>query len=294
MNNKFKGALMGLIVGDALGAPFEGMSGSEIEFNSKMENGGPNNIRAGQWTDDSSMALCLAESLIKDGFNLNSQMDRYVKWFENGYLSSKKRAFGIGRNTSLAITDYIKENKLPPQRENAAGNGSIMRLAPIPMYYINNYDKTVYYSGKSSLTTHNNIMAIDSCKYLGAFIFHAINGKSKDYLLNDLYKNMDLDERVLDRVNGNYKTKEMKDISSDAFVLNTLEASLWSFNNSDGYESAVDLAINLGGDTDTTAAVTGQMAGSFYGINNIPKDWINKLAKKELILSLIRGLKQNF
>ena len=284
---------MGLVVGDALGAPFEGISSTEIEFNSKMEGGGLNNIRAGQWTDDSSMALCLAESLIKDGFNLQSQMNRYVKWFNDGYLSSKKKAFGIGRNTSLAITDYIQNNNFPPQRENAAGNGSIMRLAPIPMYYINNFDKTIYYSGKSSLTTHNNIMAIDSCKYLGAFIFNAINGKNKEYLINGLFKNLDIDERVFERVKGNYKTKDLSEIKSDAFVLNTLEASLWCFYNSNDYKSAVSLAINLGGDTDTTASVTGQMAGSFYGIDDIPKNWINKLAKKELILSLIRGLKQN-
>ncbi|MDZ7671941.1 MAG: ADP-ribosylglycohydrolase family protein [Halanaerobiales bacterium] len=148
MEDKFKGALMGLIVGDALGAPFEGMKSKNIKFDNKMESGGPHNIRAGQWTDDSSMALCLAESLIKDGFDLESQMNRYVKWFENGYLSSKKKSFGIGSNTSLAITDFIQKNELPPQREKAAGNGSIMRLAPIPMYYINNYDKTVYYSAK--------------------------------------------------------------------------------------------------------------------------------------------------
>ncbi len=292
MEDKFKGALMGLIVGDALGAPFEGMKSKNIKFDNKMESGGPHNIRAGQWTDDSSMALCLAESLIKDGFDLESQMGRYVKWFENGYLSSKKKSFGIGSNTSLAITDYIQKKELPPQREKAAGNGSIMRLAPIPMYFINNYDKTVYYSAKSSITTHNNIMAIDSCKFLGAFIYYAINGKDKDFLIGDLYKNMDLDERVLDRVKSDFKNMERIDINSDAFVLNTLEASLWCFYNSDDYESAVKLAVNLGEDTDTTAAVTGQMAGSFYGSSSIPKDWINKLAKKELILSLIRGLKQ--
>ncbi|MDZ7671942.1 MAG: ADP-ribosylglycohydrolase family protein [Halanaerobiales bacterium] len=135
-------------------------------------------------------------------------------------------------------------------------------------------------------------MAIDSCKFLGAFIHYAINGKDKNFLIGDVYKNMDLDERVLDRVKGDFKNKDRKDINSDAFVLNTLEASLWCFYNSDDYESAVKLAVNLGGDTDTTAAVTGQMAGSFYGSSSIPKDWINKLAKKELILSLIRGLKQ--
>ncbi|MGM0446191.1 MAG: ADP-ribosylglycohydrolase family protein [Bacillota bacterium] len=292
MEDKFKGALMGLIVGDALGAPFEGMKKNNIEFDNKMESGGVNNIRAGQWTDDSSMALCLAESLIKDGFDLESQMDRYVKWFENGYLSSKKKSFGIGSNTSLAITDFIEKNELPPQRENAAGNGSIMRLAPIPMYYINNYDKTVYYSAKSSITTHNNIMAIDSCKFLGALIYYAINGKDKEFLINEVYKNIDLDERVLDRVKGDFKNKEYNDINSDAFVLNTLEASLWCFYKSDDYASAVNFAINLGGDTDTTAAVTGQMAGAYYGSSSIPKDWINKLAKKELILSLIRGLKK--
>jgi|AntRauTorcE11897_2_1112592.scaffolds.fasta_scaffold23359_2 ADP-ribosyl-[dinitrogen reductase] hydrolase len=224
------------------------------------------------------MALCLAESLIKNGFDLESQVDRYVRWFENGYLSSKKKSFGIGSNTSLAITDFIQKNDLPPQSEKAVGNGSIMRLPPVPMYYINNYDKTVYYSAKSSITTHNNIMAIDSCKFLGAFIYHAINGKNKDFLIGEVYKNMNLNGRVLNRVEGDFKNMEIIDIKSDEFVLNTLEASLWCFYNSDDYESAVKLEVNLGGDTDTTAAVTGQMAGSFYGSSSIQKDWIDKLA----------------
>lgn len=293
MENKFKGALLGLIVGDALGAPFEGMSGDNIEFKGKMQGGGPHNISAGQWTDDSSLALCLAESLIKDGFDLKSQLKRYSSWFKDGYLSSKDRAFGIGRNTSISITDYIQEGILPPERERAAGNGSIMRLAPVPLYFINNYKKTIYYSAKSSRATHNNPMAVDSCKFLGSFIFNAIHNKNKNYLINENFKDLELDDRVLKtvRISNNKLTKE--DINPDAFVLNTLQASLWSFNNSDSFKSAVIKAVNLGGDTDTIAAVTGQMAGSYYGSDNIPDKWVNRLAKKELIMSMIRGLKQS-
>ncbi|HKL12397.1 MAG TPA: ADP-ribosylglycohydrolase family protein [Halanaerobiales bacterium] len=293
MRDRFKGALLGLIVGDALGAPYEGSPRDSVYFQGEMRGGGPHKISAGHWTDDSSMALCLAESLIKDGFDLKSQLSKYANWFQNGYLSSKERSFGIGRNTSLSITDYIKDKSIPPQREMAAGNGSIMRLAPVPMYFFNNFNKAVYYSGKSSKATHNNPMAIDTCKLLGAFIYYALEGKEKKYLINNTYKNLDLDENVLERVQGDYKNKTKDQINSDGFVLNTIEASLWAFYNSKSFEEAVTIAINLGGDTDTIAAVTGQMAGAFYGSSEIPDEWINKLAKKELIMSLIRGLYQS-
>ncbi|MFO7814441.1 MAG: ADP-ribosylglycohydrolase family protein [Halanaerobiales bacterium] len=293
MENKFKGALLGLIVGDALGARYEGMSGDNINFKGKMKGGGPHNISAGQWTDDTSLALCLAESLIKDGFDLESQLARYAKWFKDGYLSSKDRAFGIGRNTSISITDYIQNEILPPAREDAAGNGSIMRLAPVPMYFINSYKKTVHYSGKSSLATHNNPMAVDSCKYLGSFIFYSIHNKDKNFLINESYKGLELDNRVLKTLNISYDKLAEDEINPDGFVLNTLKASLWSFYNSDSFETAMIKAVNLGGDTDTIAAVTGQMAGSYYGSIEILEKWINKLAKKELIMSMIRGLKQS-
>jgi len=293
MRDRFKGALLGLIVGDALGAPYEGAPRSSVNFEGEMEGGGPHSIAAGQWTDDTSLALCLAESLIKDGFDLKSQLSKYANWFQNGYLSSKERAFGIGRNTSLSITDYIQDDTLPPKREMAAGNGSIMRLAPVPMYFFNNLKKTIHYSGESSKATHNNPMDIDSCKYLGAFIYHAIAGKEKDFIINNTHQELDLDKNVLERVEGDFKEKTAAQIVSDGFVLNTLEASLWAFYNSDNFEEAVTKAINLGGDTDTTAAVTGQMAGAFYGNTEIPDRWVNKLAKKELIMSLIRGLYQS-
>ncbi len=292
MKDKFVGAFLGLIVGDALGAPYEGMQRGEFQFNGELKRVGPDNIKAGQWTDDSSMALCLAESLIDDGFNLKSQLNKYAEWFEHGHLSSKERAFKIGRNTSLAITDFIKKSTLPPEREYAAGNGSLMRLAPVPLYFCNDFDKAVYYAKMSSLSTHNNIMAADSCKFLGAFIYHALKNKSKEYLLESSFKKLDLDKRVLDKVKGNYKFKEKKDIISDAFVLNTLEASLWSFYQTDNFAAAIKKAINLGGDTDTVAAVTGQMAGAFYGRKEILNKWINNLVKKKMIIQIITKLYQ--
>lgn len=292
MEDKFKGTLLGLIVGDALGAPYEGFPRNSFQFEGEMQGGGPHDIVPGQWTDDSSLALCLAESLIKDGFSLNNQLARYAKWYQEGYLSSKENSFGVGRNTSISISEYIEKGILPPKRENAAGNGSIMRLAPVAMYFFNNFNKTVHYAGKSSLATHNNPMAVDSCKYLGAIIYKALEGKGKEKLLDSTYQELDLDDRVLKRVSGDYKEKSKEDIVSDAFVLNTLEASLWSFYNSSNFASAMDLSINLGGDTDTIAAVTGQIAGAYYGADSIPEKWVNKLTKKELIMSMIRGLYQ--
>lgn len=292
--DKAAGAFFGLLVGDALGAAVEFKKRDTFKKVTEMRGGGPHGLEAGYWTDDSSMALCLAESLSEKGYDPKDQLLRYLKWYRDGYLSSTGRCFDIGANTARSL-EYFEENKkLPPQKDRAAGNGSLMRLSPVPIYFRDDFKRAVKYSGQSSLTTHNNRMAVDSCRYFGGLLQQFINARIemdafKDKVLKDTAVDLDLDERVIMAVNGAFK-KERNEIKSDGFVINTLEAGLWSFLKSNSFKETVLLAANLGDDADTVAAVSGQLAGAYYGFNQIPEQWVNKLAKLELLKTTFEKL----
>jgi len=165
-----------------------------------------------------------------------------------------------------------------------------MRLAPVPMYYRNNYEKAVYYSGKSSLSTHNNPLAIDACRFFGGLLQQAIQGESKESLLNGRACKLNLVNEVQNIAAGSYREKDIDQISSGGFVLHTLEASLGAFYRTDSFKEAVLKAVNLGDDADTVGAITGQLAGAYYGLNNIPDKWVSGLAYKDYIFSLINRL----
>ncbi|CCU81153.1 ADP-ribosylglycohydrolase family protein [Halanaerobium saccharolyticum subsp. saccharolyticum DSM 6643] len=292
-NNAF-GVFFGLIIGDALGAAVEFKARDTFEKLTDMRAGGPHGLDAGYWTDDSSMALCLAESLTEKDFNLEDQLQRYIKWYKEGYLSSTGNCFDIGNITANSLEHYEKNGELPPARERAAGNGSLMRLAPVPIYYRNDFKEAVKYSGKSSLTTHNNQMAIDSCRYLGALIQQFINSRFKVEafkikVIKETALDINLNDEVLGAINGSFE-KHRDEIKSTGFVIHTLEASLWSFLNTDSFDEAVLLAANLGDDADTVAAVTGQLAGSYYGFNSIPEKWIDKLVHYPLLKDIAEKL----
>ena len=293
--NKFSGALIGLAIGDALGAAVEFMPRGTFERVTGMRGGGPHNLEPGYWTDDTSMALCLAESLIEAGFDLELQLDKYVKWYKEGCLSSIGECFDIGINTAHSLENYDKTGELPPEKENAAGNGSLMRLAPVPIYYRNSFQKAVEYSGESSLTTHNNKMAIDACRFAGGLIQKFINSNNntdtyKKNEIIDIAEKLSLNIRVYKAISGTLTKKSEAEISSDGFVINSLEASLWSLANSNSFKEAVLKAVNLGHDADSVGAITGQFAGSLYGKSDIPESWIQKLALKDKIFEIIDDL----
>ena len=292
---KFSGTLLGLAIGDALGAAVEFMPRGVFKKVTGMRGGGPHNLDPGYWTDDTSMALCLAESLIESGFDLKDQLDKYLKWYQEGYLSSTGSCFDIGINTAHSLDNYDKTRELPPKKERAAGNGSLMRLAPVPMYYRNSFQKAVKYSGESSLTTHNNIMAVDACSFAGGLIQQFINlnnnpAVSKAEVIKSTAEQLSLDSRVIGAITGALAKDSDSEISSDGFVINSLEASLWSFVNTNTFETAVLKAVNLGHDADTVGAITGEIAGAFYGRDNIPESWIQQLALKDKIFEIIDDL----
>ncbi len=289
----YKGCLLGLAVGDVLGATLEFQPPGSFEPITDMVGGGMFNLAPGQWTDDTSMALCLAENLIiRKGFDLKDQMERYVRWFREGHLSCTEGCFDIGNTVHNALLRF--ENTGDPRsgstEERSAGNGSIMRLAPVPMFYANNPTKAIERSGKSSLTTHALKVCVDACRYFGGLIVGALNGVAKEDILSERYRpdgrkwrKNELAPEIDEIASGSFKRREPPEIKGSGYVVKSLEAALWSFYKSDSFREGCLLAVNLGDDADTTGAVYGQLAGAYYGIHGIPEEWLKKLARRRLI-----------
>jgi len=300
IRDRFYGAILGLAVGDALGVPLEFKDPGTFDPVTDMIGGGPFDLLPGMWTDDTSLALCLAESLAKKGgFDPVDQLKRYLKWYREGYLSSNGICFDIGNTTRQALTIFAKtgESYPGPDDEYSAGNGSLMRLAPVPLFYISNSLESIEKSGRSSCTTHKHSLAVDSCRYYGGLIHGAVIGKSKEGLLSPRYSPVDgyWEENPLallvDEVAcGSYKDKEPPKIRGRGYVVRSMEAALWAFHNSDSFEEGCLMAVNLGEDADTTGAIYGQLAGAYYGKCEIPERWLDKLVKLDLIENIIEEL----
>lgn len=297
---RYRGSLLGLAVGDALGAPLEGLPLGSFEPLDGMVGGGFHDVEPGQWTDDTSMALCLAESLVeKRGFDPVDQLERYVRWFREGHLSSKGYCFGIGNTTKEALLRFEQTGEpysgsTGPDR---AGNGSIMRLAPVPLFFAQRPQEAIERSAQSSLTTHGAGEAVDGCRYLGALLVGAASGAGKEELLSERYcpvsgywEEHPLAPGIDQVASGSFNRKEPPEIEGSGYVVRSLEAALWAFHKSDSFEEGCLLAANLGDDADTTAAVYGQLAGAFYGEEEIPASWRVKLAHRSLIEDLAEKL----
>lgn len=298
--DRHRGCLLGLATGDALGTTLEFSSPGSFRKLEDMVGGGPFNLKPGEWTDDTSMALCLAESLIEHtGFRPHDQMNRYLRWYREGYLSSNGRCFDIGNTIRSALEAYDHMHEIPsaPVDLFAAGNGSIMRLAPVPMFYAAQPAEAIQKSGESSLPTHSMRAAVDACRYLGGLIVGALNGTLKEELLSDHYspapgvwQSQPLMPAIDEIAAGSFKKKQPPDIHGSGYVVSSLEAALWAFYRSESFREGALLAVNLGEDADTTGAVYGQIAGAYYGEQDIPAGWREKLALREKIESFAEQL----
>ncbi|CAF1188046.1 unnamed protein product [Rotaria sp. Silwood1] len=322
------GSLVGLAIGDALGASVEFRPQQYLAANPvrKMEGGGTWGLEAGKWTDDTSMALCLASSLISQYcFNPYDQMVRYKWWHKYGYFSSTGHCFDIGQATRQSINEFsdrqkilkiyyrcrneyevdrlafdsverIKHFNLDCGDKDSAGNGALMRLAPVPLYYYRTPEKAIEYAARSAYLTHANKKAIDACRYYAALIIAALIQYTKQEILdNDFYSkhrswfgDISLHDDILQISRGSYKKGGYEQgIRGKGYIVNALEAALWAFwSDNDSFEKGALAAVNLGDDTDTTAAIYCQLAGAYYGYKRIPKDWLEKLYARDLIISM--------
>lgn len=294
--SRFRGCLLGLAVGDALGTTLEFKAPGSFVPLQDMVGGGPFGLRPGQWTDDTSMALCLAESLVEmQRFDPRDQMERYVRWRDEGYWSSTGRCFDIGNTVSSALRRYQQTNEPYAGSTDpySAGNGSIMRLAPVPMFYAAHVEQAIIMSGESSRTTHGAATAVSACCYLGGLLVGALSGVGKGTLLAPYYAPVPgywvqhpLHPDIAAISAGSYKEKQPPAIKGSGYVVQSLEAALWAFHHSTNFRDGCLLAANLGDDADTTAAVYGQLAGAYYGVDAIPVAWLMQLAMRDEITAL--------
>jgi ADP-ribosyl-[dinitrogen reductase] hydrolase len=293
--DRLRGSLLGLAVGDALGTTIE-FSAPGAHHHSEMTGGGPFTLQPGQWTDDTSMALCLAASLIEcQGFDPCDQMKRYLRWREEGYFSSTGACFDIGNTTSRALDLFQETGECYAGSTDAfsAGNGSLMRLAPVPLYYRSDPRTAIMHAAESSRTTHGARVAVDACRYYAGLIVGALQGAPKEELLSPgyspvlgLWQKEPLDPTIAAVAAGSFMHKQPPQIRGNGYVVNCLEAALWAFASGADFREGCLLAINLGEDADTTGAVYGQLAGAFYGAMAIPAEWLAPLTMREMIVEM--------
>ncbi len=300
MIDRFRGALLGLAIGDAVGTMVEFMSPGTFEPVTDMVGSGPFDLKPGEWTDDTSQALCLAESLVeRASFDPQDQMSRYVRWFRDGYWSSNGVCFDIGNTTRASLIEFENTGEpfSGPTSPSTAGNGSVMRLAPVPLYYANRPEEAVTLSGESSRTTHGAPQSVDGCRYFGGLIVAAARGATKAEILGDRFTPAGSWEdfapwhpEMEEVARGSFKRRDPPEITGAGYVVRTIEAALWAFYRSDSFAEGLLMVVNLGDDADTTGAVYGQLAGCHHGLAGIPEKWAERIAYRTEILELAERL----
>ncbi|MDU1892953.1 MAG: ADP-ribosylglycohydrolase family protein [Dysgonomonas sp.] len=308
-------ALFGVTVGDALGVPVEFRDREYLNNNpvTDMIGYGSHNQPAGTWSDDSSLTFCLAESLCT-GYDLQDQANRFVAWYEEAYWTPHGEVFDVGIATSRAIyqlTKSIAPTMAGGAEEGDNGNGSLMRILPIA-FHVKDMDikeRFRHISDVSSLT-HRHIRSVLACFIYIEFALQLMEGidkfealqKTKEIVNNFLNNNpicsddeINKFHRILENPIGSYDIRPIykytePEIASSGYVVHSLEASIWCLMKAESYEEAVLKAVNLGKDTDTTAAIAGGLAGMYYGFEAIPQKWIDQLARKVDIFDLCNRL----
>lgn len=286
-NSRKLGSILGLLVGDALGATNEFKDPGSFVPISDMVGGGPFHLPPGAWTDDSSMALCLAESLVEQGrFDPQDQMERYVRWRESGYWSSIGRCFDIGMTTHQALVRF-KRNGNPLAGSTApdtAGNGSIMRLAPVVAWAAAEVPRAIHLARESSRTTHRAAEAVDGCELLSRLLLGAYRGEDVTVPMAGVMAAWSPALHQVAAMRG--ATGDAPPQPPTGYVVDTLACARWCVARGGTFRAAVLLAANLGGDSDTIAAVTGQIAGAIHGVEGIPPEWIDRLALRDQVVEL--------
>lgn len=309
MENIVKAGVFGVCIGDALGVPVEFKSRETLKRFpvENMREFGSWNQPKGTWSDDSSLTLCIAEELTK-GYDLEKIGQSFVKWNKFGHWTAHGRLFDIGGTTRHSIARLIKGETARFSGnifEEDNGNGSLMRTLPLAFYLKDeeNIEKLYQVVKEVSSITHGHFRSVFACFIYVIFATELIKGKDKKYVYHhtqrialEFAENQWFNPKeiqLFDRVLKNDISKYDEDtISSGGYVLHSQEASLWCFLNSESYSEAVLKAVNLGEDTDTTGAITGGIAGIYYGFDNIPKEWIDVLVRKEDIEELCIKLEQ--
>jgi len=294
MHDRARGALVGLAAGDAVGTTVEFERPGAFEPVTDMIGGGPFGLLPGQWTDDTSMALCLAESLVEcGGHDAADQMRRYLRWWREGYFSATGRCFDIGGATASQLGRFERTGE-PIDRdvdEESAANGSLMRLAPVSIRWAHDPAAVVEQAAASSRPTHAARRPVDACKVLAAMTAALIRGAAAEEVFDPgFWSQGELHEAVAAVARGSWRGKEPPAIRGTGYCVAALEAAIWAVAGAMDFRDAILRATNLGDDADTTAAIAGQLAGALHGASGIPAAWRDKLALRWRIESLADAL----
>lgn len=283
------GCLYGLAIGDALGAAVEFQSPGSFEPVTGYRGEGPHGLEPGQWTDDTSMALALADS-IAHGWNPKDQLIRYLDWMNNGKYSVNGRCFDIGNTTRISLIKFkANNNPIAKIYEKSDGNGSLMRLAPVAIRYYDHPDY-IQFLRESSQTTHASLLCVDACIALGAMLNLLIEGIGKNCIGLGLGLGEYKLHPVIQKIVNNFNDNNFETVRGSGWVTESFEAALWAFRTTKTFEECVLKAVNLGDDADTTGAIAGQLAGTYYGYKEIPESLINGLDRKDLIETYLRPI----
>lgn len=290
--NRALGALLGLAVGDALGTTIEFSPRDTYPPVVDMVGGGPFGLKPGEWTDDTSMALCLADSLIanKGGLDPIDLAHRFVRWYEQGENSVTGTCFDIGVTTRAALQEFGRTgNPVGDRSPSAAGNGGIMRLAPAVIVAGTDPDSAAKLARAQSEVTHAAEECLASAEVLGRILAAGIAGMGLDALEAAAGSKI-ASPKVCAIANGEWRGKDRPAIRSSGYVVDTLEAACWAVGTSKSFSEAVLKAVNLGDDADTVGAVTGQIAGAIWGLSAIPPHWIERLSWRDRLIEIGEAL----
>ena len=275
LRDRAVGAMVGLAVGDALGAAIEFKPKPRFALLEDMRDGGPHHLKRGQWTDDTAMALALADSLLHDpALDPNDLMTRFLDWYERGTYSCTGACFDIGNTTRSALMRFKRD--LSPlagsSSASASGNGALMRLAPVAVCHWSSREEMLRVAELQTRTTHGSPATFTASATFAAMLADAIAGQG----LADI-----LSGKAATRIDGGWRGLHRDRIHGSGYVAKSLQAAVWAVSRTTDFRSAVLLAANLGDDADTTAAIAGQLAGAVYGLSGIPGEWLDALAWRE-------------
>ena len=285
LRERFLGALMGLAVGDALAAATQYRKPGSFTAVGDMVGGGPFDLPRGAWSDDTAMALCLAESLLEsNGFDARDQVDRYAKWQQQGYMSATGQCVGITASTAkaLAMAQWRRQKFSGSHDPTQLDPEVLSRVAPATLFFFALAPDAVANAAEAARTTCQAPGAIEACKLFASVLYGALSGKPKAAVLEPPQNLLDAENlrtRVAELLSGGLATKAPR--AGD--VIEVLDAVLWAFRTTNNFRDGALRVANLGGNSDVAAAAYGQLAGAYYGVSAIPATWRNSLMRKDLI-----------
>lgn len=283
---RFRGAMLGAAVGDAMGVTNEMLDRASTVELTQLVGGGICDIAPGGWTDDTAMLLCVSEGLItKHGFDANDQMDRFVRWWRYGYMTCDGRTYDVGNTTRIALFAYIQTGDpfSGVQSSHSAGNGALSRVAPIGLYYAMQTDMIDQVAAYSSMLTHATPHSIDACRYVAWLVAQFVSGVSKHDALNAPWPYSPLCADIARIAQGGYRRRSIDQMDASSYVVDMLEIVLCALDTYDDFASGLRALSSAGGLTTTSCTIYGALAGALYGDDAIPVQWLQSLAQRDKI-----------